>query len=43
MADFIGFVLMLAALVFFPYRRAYHMLNQYVNARLLLAGIVLIE
>ena len=42
MADFIGFILMIAVLLFFPYRRVYNRLNLYVEAKLLLTGIALI-
>lgn len=43
MADIIGFFLVLAALILFPYRKMYHRLNRILDAKTLLGGIAFIS
>ncbi len=42
MTEFIGFWLFVALLVFFPYRRVWHRLNQLLDAKLFLTSLLLI-
>lgn len=42
MANIIGFFLVIAAFVLFPYRKIYHGLNRILDTRMLLGGIAFI-